>query len=238
VHSEARGDDYDRIRLMKSVGWMRIFYIVTGLLVAGVLYFTIARPVVVLPRIRLAPGYLLQDQNGVNVSSEQARGSLTLYSFAYTGCVEDCARLYASLEAIDAAVAASPAREPALRFITISIDPGHDTPAVLAAFQRPYTTKAVEWTWLTGSEQWVRTVVGGSFEVLYQAQDDGSIFYAPQFVLVDGSGVVRGIYEGASLDAQRFVSQLDLLYKEIEETGGAARLAYEAAHFFACYPKH
>ncbi len=229
---------YDRMVVMMSGRWMRYVYITGALLVGAVLFFTIARPVVVLPRIRLAPGYVLQDQTAANISSEDARGKLTLYSFAYTGCKTDCAAIYDSLQAIDAAVAAQPPRSPALRFVTLTIDPQHDTPQTLQNFERPFTPAAVEWIWLTGSETWMRSVTGGAFEVLYQPQDDGSVFFAPRYILVDGVGVVRAIYDGAALDAGTFMQHLALLYKEIEQSGGASRLAYEAAHFFACYPQH
>jgi protein SCO1/2 len=214
----------------------RILYGAAALLVAAVLVFTIARPVVVLPRIRLAPGYALQNNAGQPVTSEHQRGRLTLYSFAYTRCGADCQAVYDSLQAVDALLAARPARQPALRFVTLTLDPAHDTPTCLAAFPAPFRPRATEWLWLTGDEKRLRDIIGGSFEVLYEPQPDGSVFFAPRFVLVDGEGVVRAIYEGATLDAARFNQHLDLLYKEIAQAEGPARLAYQAAHLFACYP--
>ncbi len=221
---------------MKFTPLMKILALALAVLVAAVLIFTIARPVVVLPRIRLAPGYSLTGSNGGPVTSEDQRGRLTLYSFAYTRCGADCQPVYDSLEEIDAFLAARTPRQPALRFITLTVDPANDRPEVLAAFHRPFQPAAVEWFWLTGQEKWLKTVIGGSFEVLYQPQDDGTIFFAPRYILVDGAGVVRAVYDGAALDARQFVSHLDLLYKEIEQASGPARLAYEAAHLFACYP--
>lgn len=221
---------------MKFTPLMKILALALAVLVAAVLIFTIARPVVVLPRIRLAPGYSLNDSSGRAVTSEDQRGRLTLYSFAYTRCGEDCRPVYDSLRGIDTLLAARAPRQPALRFITLTLDPINDSPQVLAAFPRPFQPAAVEWLWLTGQEKWLKTVAGGSFEVLYQPQQDGTIFFAPRYVLVDGAGVVRAVYDGANLDARQFLGHLDLLYKEIEQASGPARLAYEAAHLFACYP--
>jgi protein SCO1/2 len=221
--------------MSSKIVW-RTVYIATAAVVAAVLIFTTARPVVVLPRIRLAPGYALLDSAGRTVSSEDQRGKLVLYSFAYTRCGEACQPVYDSLQAIDAHLAARSPREPDLRLITLTLDPTRDTPTGLSNFQMPFQPPRVEWVWLTGEEKWLKNVIGGSFEVLYEPQDDGSIFFAPRFILVDGEGVVRAIYEGAVHDAARFSQHLDLLYQEIEQAAGPARLAYEAAHLFACYP--
>jgi len=207
-----------------------------ALLVIGVLWFALARPVLVLPRIRLGPGYSLVDGAGKTVTSEEGRGKLTLYSFAYSRCEDDCAALYRTLEAIDSGLAARPERSPALRFITLTIDPEYDTQQRLAGFDLPFTPRTVDWRWLTGPEKILKNVSGGAFGVLYEPQEDGSVFFAPRFVLVDGEGVVRAMYDGAELNTERFLDQLDLVYEEIAQAEGAAKLAYEAAHFFACYP--
>jgi len=205
-------------------------------LVAGVLWFTTARPVLVLPRLSLAPGYGLQTAAGELFTSEDGRGVVTLYSFAYTGCGERCGMIYEKLQAVDAALAQSPALDPPLRFVTLTIDPERDTPEILAGFRLPFEPQAAEWVWLTGEPDKLKLVSGGGFEVLYQAQEDGSIFFDPLLVLVDGNGIIRGEYEISRYSAESLVTYIDLLYEEIQQSSGAAKLAYEAAHFFACYP--
>lgn len=217
----------------------RVWWVLAGLgaaLVIGVLWFTTARPVLVLPRLSLAPGYGLQTAEGRLFSSEDGRGVVTLYSFAYSSCGERCGMIYEKLAAIDAAMAERPTLEPRLRFVTLTIDPEHDTPEALAAFELPFEPQAAEWVWLTGEAEKLKLVTGGGFEVLYQAQADGSIFFDPQMVLVDGNGIIRGEYEVSRYSAESLVTYLDLLYEEIAQSSGAAKLAYEAAHFFACYP--
>jgi len=218
----------------------RLLWAVGGIglvLIAAVLWFTIARPVVVLPRSRLAPGYTLSDSAGKTFSSEFQRGRLTLYTFAYTGCGERCQPIYKLLRELDAALAGK-ALTPPLDFITISVDPARDLPAALAGFPLPFQPAASQWFALTGEEAWLRNVIGGGFEVAYQSQSDGSVYFDPRLVLVDGEGVIRGEYDLAQTSADQLLYHLDLLYKEIEQASGAGKFAYEAAHFFACYPRH
>lgn len=224
--------------MFTSKGWIGLYGMV-GVIALSVVWFTTAKPVVVLPRVRLAPGYTLQNTAGANVSSEDARGKLNLYTFAYSECRQECAGIYASLRALDEALAGREALSPPLRVITLSIDPARDTPEKLAQAGLPFTPRALDWVWLTGSETWMKSVAGSGFEVLYRAREDGSIFFAPRYVLVDGEGMVRAIYEGAELDTDVFLTHLDLITTEIAQSQGATRLAYEAAHFFACYvPQH
>ncbi len=210
---------------------------VGALLITAVLWFTIARPVVVLPRSRLSPGYTLTDSSGKPFSSEYQRGRLTLYSFAYTGCGQRCQAIYDLLRALDERLSGK-ALNPPLDYITISVDPARDLPAALASFPLPFQPARIKWIWLTGEESWLRNVVGGGFEVAFQPQEDGSVFFDPRLVLVDGEGVIRGEYDLAQTSADQLAYHLDLLYQEIEQSSGAGKFAYEAAHFFACYPRH
>jgi protein SCO1/2 len=63
--------------------WLLSIPVVLGV---AVLAFTIFQPIRVLPRLALAPGYLLVDQDGVRLTSEGVRGKLVVYTIGYTGC--------------------------------------------------------------------------------------------------------------------------------------------------------
>lgn len=213
-----------------------IVYGLVGLLAAGIIWFATARPVVVLPRMNLAPGYLLTQADGGSLTSEDGRGVVTLYSFAYTRCQEPCQPAYRILQAVDRSLAGQAPRDPALRFVTLTLDPTYDTPERLSQSPLPFQPQAVAWTWLTGEEGKVKAVAGGGFEVLYQSQGDGVNLIESRLVLVDGFGVIRADLDPQRTDPEMVMELIDLLYKEIATSHGAARLAYEAAHFFACYP--
>ncbi|HFQ95179.1 MAG TPA: hypothetical protein ENK30_01275, partial [Anaerolineae bacterium] len=76
-------------QLLPSFGSVKLVWIVYGvfaLLLLITFGFVIFQPIKVLPRVRLAPGYILTDQDGNQVNNEQFRGKLTLYNFTYTRC--------------------------------------------------------------------------------------------------------------------------------------------------------
>ncbi len=78
---------------------LRGFYLFLVSLVLFVSYFAIFRPITVLPRITLAPGFIFTNTAEESVTSEDFRGGLTLYSFSYTGCeAHDCPQSLADIQ--------------------------------------------------------------------------------------------------------------------------------------------
>jgi protein SCO1/2 len=216
--------------------FLRGIIVFATILAAGILWFTIARPVVVLPRIRLAPGYSLRTGLNQIITSEDRRGKLTLYSFAYTRCTSDCQYIYSNLQAIDTTLSSKPEQVPPLDFITITIDPDWDTQDRLAEFPLPFQPKAVNWDWLTGNPALVQNITATGFELMYSPLSEGRFVFSQYYVLVDGEGIIRSEFEGPEFTPERFLDYLDILNKEISQSQGSSKLAYEAAHFFACYP--
>lgn len=201
--------------------------------------FTVWQPIQVLPRIELAPGYALVDQRGEQYTSESGRGSVTLYSFAPLGCGARC-------DGAEATVAEVLRRIPAevdlgdvgFRVVTIAVDPvDARDPSALAAAAAGSGADGDRWRWIGGSDEQVRTLVGSGFHRSI-GTGSGEATFDPGFVLVDGNGVIRGDYRYRTTapDADKLVSNLQVLAAEIRNAHGAASVAYEAAHLFLCYP--
>ena len=221
---------------MKSV-WLYGLYALGSLLALAVFAFKVFQPVQVLPRIRLAPGFALVDQDGQRVTSEDMRGAVALYSFYYTRCTQDCQQIIPTLQAIQAGLQSLPSETP-LRMLTISFDPAHDTPARLRAFAAQVGADPNIWRFATLDDpQRLKYLIGGGFEAFYQPRPDGSFSFDPVFVLVDPVGIIRGEYRYRTLspDHERILRHIRVLLDEIRNAKGAAKGLYEAAHLFLCY---
>lgn len=222
--------------------WKWLFAFI-GLLLAAVAAFYLFRPILVLPRIALAPGYSLVDHTGAAVSSESWRGRLTLYSFTYSRCGADCPQSVQDIAAVRAAVAAQlTPRDPQLTLVTLTVDPERDTPEILLSLASPALAEppeTVPWVFLTGDALEMKYIVGGGFRVYYgtDARAAGGVTFEPRYVLVDALGIMRAEYFSATPDPDLIVRDLRLLAEEATNSTGAARVAYEAAHLFACYPR-
>jgi len=211
----------------------------------AIVAFNIIRPITVLPRIAPSPGFSLLDAGGLPVTSEDLRGRLTLYSFTYLDCPDACPQSLDDIAALRRTVGDLLSPETPLSFVTISLDPQHDTPARLQTVTREVVNRSAgpDWRLLTGDPLRTRYTVGGGFGVYYApagdstSQKSGRITFDPRYVLVDGLGIMRAEYRTGAPAPELVVRDVNLLVKEAANSDGIARLGYEAAHLFLCYPR-
>jgi protein SCO1/2 len=213
-----------------------LFFGSFSLMAAGVIWFSTARPITVLPRITLAPGFYLTDQNGEKFTSEDLRGQIALYNFTYTTCTDPCVQTSTVMAQVQPRLSEISSSVP-LKLVTFSIDPMHDNGAQLAAFADGMGADPAVWHWATGGAQQLKSVIGGGFSVFYKAQDDGRYKLDPAFFLVDGSGLIRAEYRTGAPDIDLILRDFGLLAAEVDHSEGLYRFAYEAAHLFSCYPR-
>ena len=210
---------------------------VGGLIVAAVMAFAIFEPVQVLPRIRLAPGFALVDQSGSMYTSDEGKGSVTLYAFAPAGCGAECDRIHETMADVGEIVSSSVDLGPAdFRMVTVALN--SDDPAILAGEAAATGADGEVWRWAGARDAVLRDVVGTGFRVYYDATDPTDVSFDPTFVIVDGNGLVRGEYPYSSIssDADRLSRHIGILGEEILFAKGNNKLIYEAAHIFLCYP--
>jgi protein SCO1 len=202
----------------------------------AVLAFVIFQPVQVLPRIELAPAFSLIDQTGARFTSEDLRGKLVLYNFTYTGCGEACPQTSETMDTLQQVVRDLDLGGLPVAFVSISFDPARDTPERMAAYAAQVGADGEIWRFATGEDAHLKQIIGASYNTYYQARADGSFEFDPVFVLVDGWGIKRAVYRTAMPDPETVARDFVLLAREVENSEGINRFAYEAAHLFLCYP--
>jgi protein SCO1/2 len=209
-----------------------------ALMLVAVLVFALVQPIQVLPRIRLAPGFALTDQSGAPLTSEDLRGSFTVYSFTYTSCPPPCGGIMDAMQRLQDELRTVDTGGVDVRMVTLSVDPDHDSPDVLRSYAAALGADPTRWRFATTTDEpLLKAIVGGGFNTYFERQTDGSIALHPAAVLVDGSGIIRGEYRFETREPldERLARHLAVLGDEVQNSKGAAALAYEAAHFFRCY---
>ncbi|MBP7692688.1 MAG: SCO family protein [Anaerolineales bacterium] len=215
--------------------WLGLsFAFLAGAPLLGVLLFVTFQPVKVLPRLQLAPGFVLVDQDGAPVTSDSLRGALTLYSFSYARCGGACESPAPLLGELQAALAQEDLGVP-VRLVTVTVDPEHDTPAVLRAYGQQVGADFTRWSFLTGPAPAVAALVTGGFDVFAKPQTDGTLILDTRLWLVDGWGIKRAEYSSYWPAPARVLRDLRLVAAEARNSAGWAKYAYDAAHFFGCY---
>ena len=215
-------------------------YLFLLLLVVGVISFATLRPILVLPRIRLAPGFAMRNLATTEpLYSDSLRGQFTLYSFTYAECLEDgdaCETSFDEFEQLANDYFSTADTDIPLKFVTILLDEALD-PAWLDA--RPLDHLPDDWVFLHGDPLETRYVVGQGFNLFYAPAGSAGYHtnYVPStFVLVDGLGIIRSEYRAGRPDLSLLARDIDLLQVEYQNREGVGRIGYEAAHLFVCYP--
>jgi protein SCO1/2 len=145
------------------------------------------------------PDAALIDQLDRRRSLAEWRGTVTLYTFTYTRCPlpDFCPLMDQNFATLQHALAEDPALRDAVRLVSISVDPEHDTPAVLAAHAKKRRADPAVWTFLTGDRQTIERLAG-RFGVGIVRAPDGSvdITHNLRTTLAGRDGRVRKIYTG------------------------------------------
>jgi protein SCO1 len=216
-----------------------ILYGVIGLglvLLTFVLWFTIARPVKVVPRIKPMPVFALEDQYRLPINSSELLGRMVIMNFTYTSCGEACAAQRAGLVALREALLANGLLGSEVIFLTVSIDPTRDTPAALQTYAAQLGADPGAWRFATGSPDELKALIGGELGIYYAQPDAaGLIKHEQNVLLVDSNGLLRARYDGEALSQARMLRDIGMVSEEQASTG-AMRQVYEASHIFLCYP--
>lgn len=208
---------------------------IVGLLIVTIMAFAVFQPVKVVPRLGLAPGYALVDETGSPLTSEDMRGTVSIYTIGYTGCEEGCYPSDSIFGALQGRLDEAELGSIPVRLVTISVDPEQDSPAVLDSVARARGADPEVWSFATGEPDALKTLVGTGFELYYGRDEDGALEYSPGFMIVDGNGILRREYRWGVPSVEGLLKDLRVIAREAQATEGAAKLAYEAAHIFACY---
>jgi protein SCO1/2 len=84
---------------------------------------------------------------------------------------------------------------PQVKFVSFSVDPEHDTPAVLKAYARSFSADESRWKFLTGVQDAMMAQARGMLVIALPATADQPIIHDGRFLLIDGQGRIRGAYQ-------------------------------------------
>jgi protein SCO1/2 len=104
------------------------------------------------------PSFALTNQTGRLIRSEDLRGRAVIISFIFTSCHDVCPLVTAQLARAQAE-ARSAGLSSAVRFVSITVDPGIDTPDVLQRYATSFGADPATWDFLTGPPDEIARVV-------------------------------------------------------------------------------
>jgi protein SCO1 len=148
------------------------------------------------------------NQVGDTIRKEDIVGKIYVADFFFTTCPTICPvmkkemlRVYEQFKG-----------DPNFRILSHSIDPSHDTQAVLKDYaEKLGVPDAATWNFLTGDQEKIFEIGQTSYLTTTMADDmePGGFLHSGAFLLVDQQGRIRGVYDGTKTD------QVDRLLADI-----------------------
>ncbi len=168
------------------------------------------------------PSFQLERHDGTGIlSREDLLGRITVADFMFTRCPSFCPMLTARMQDLQAATATS---VPEALFLSISVDPDHDTPKVLQRYIRAHEVDTHNWLFLTGPAGEVKRAIEGGFRVRAgervpdpEGGDGFDITHSRTFVLVGPAASVIGYYRVDTDGLEQLAKDMQRLRKLIEQ---------------------
>ena len=162
-----------------------------------------------LPVLGDVPAFQFHDQDDKPMTLESLRGSPWVADFIFTRCPGSCPMMTGMMAAMQKSL------PPQVKFVSFSVDPEHDTPAVLKGYAQTYSADESRWKFLTGDQDAIMAQARGMLLTALPATADQPIIHDGRFLLIDGQGRIRGAYHsndarelaGLERDAKRLVAE-------------------------------
>ena len=155
---------------------------------------------------RPAPDFSLTDHRGEAVSLAALRGRPVVLTFVYADCHASCPLLISRLKALEARTGGDAV------FVAVTLDPGRDTPAMLAGAAVRWELGS-RWHLLSGPPESVKATLA-AYGVQYAALPDGEIAHENLVLLVDRRGRLAFTYRGLAHPEDRQAADLARLSAE------------------------
>lgn len=170
------------------------------------------KPKAELPKLFPVPNAQLVDETGRALQLDSMKGNVVVYNFIFTHCTGICPIMTNNMRAVTPKID----RDAPVRFVSISVDPTRDTPAVLAEYAKRNRNDP-RWTFVTGERDAIVNLSVKGFKLAAGDPMPGgeALLHSGKFAVADKQGVIRGYYEGSDASvSDEVVQAVDSLLNE------------------------
>jgi len=167
-------------------------------------------PAVTLANGEEVPDFTLTDQTNRQVTLSKLRGKVVAMNFVYTRCPlpDYCFRLSNNFGRLEERLRGN--RD--LVLLTVTFDPVHDRPEILARYAQTWRADPAMWHFLTGDTADVERVCG-LFGVAHW-RDDGLFTHSLRTVVIDRQGRVAANIEGNTFSARQLGDLVEAILRK------------------------
>lgn len=157
--------------------------------------------------------FKLINQDSVEVSNKDVEGKIYVADFFFTSCPTLCPKMKTQMLRVYDSIQ----DDPNIIILSHTIDPEYDSVAVLKAFADQLGVTSEKWHFLTGKKEDIYKLGQTSYMVtaIEDASEPGGYIHSGAFLLVDGKGHIRGVYDGTNpVEVNDLMKDLRKLQKE------------------------
>jgi protein SCO1/2 len=159
------------------------------------------------------PPFSFINQEGDTVTQALVQHKIYVADFFFVSCPTICPIMKREMLRVYQAFKG----DTSLYLLSHTIDPQHDTIALLKQFATDLGVEGKQWQFLTGQREKIYEMAEKGYyaTALPDSTEPGGFVHSGGFILVDRQGRVRGIYDG--IDAQKvdeLIADIALLKKE------------------------
>jgi protein SCO1 len=189
-----------------------------------------------------APDFSFVDHQGATITPATLARTPYVANFIFTTCKTVCPLLTSKMVQAQRALAGVP-----VQFLSFSVDPAHDTREALLAYSKQWNATEPRWHLLATQPDTLTRVTAG-FHITAEANTMPNaldpIIHSAVFVLVDGAGQVRGIYDSehredfdAMLRDTRALANAPPGATVLVPTGKSGEVLYHELSCVACHER-
>lgn len=159
------------------------------------------------------PDFAFVDQDSSLVTPDTFKESIYVADFFFTTCPTICPKMKSQMLRVNEKYKGNEH----VKFLSHSIDPAHDTVAVLKDYADRLGVDADQWHFITGDREDIFDIAQNSYMASALKDDTapGGLVHSGAFLLVDSKRRVRGHYDGTKAeDVDQLMRDMDLLLKE------------------------
>ncbi|MCC9136888.1 SCO family protein [Pontibacter silvestris] len=158
------------------------------------------------------PEFAFVDQDSQQVTNETFAGKIYVTDFFFTTCPTICPKMKSQLLRVYEQFEDTPQ----VMLLSHTIDPQHDSVAVLNEYAARLGVNSDKWRFVTGEKDSIYSVAQ---KYLVSAMEDeseaGGFVHSGAFVLVDENRHIRGIYDGTdAAQVDRLINDIPVLLQE------------------------
>jgi protein SCO1/2 len=155
--------------------------------------------------------FKLTDQNGNPATFKTFDKKILVVNFFYTDCPSVCSEVNKNMSML----VSNYERNKMLRFVSITVDPEHDTPPVLKSYAEKFKPVSSKWLFLTGDTTTIYNLARNGFLVNALKAGKDNFVYSDMIILIDQDKRIRGYYTGAATnEVNRLNDEIKVLVAE------------------------